>query len=280
VKDDHASSTALGVSIIRTVHQLIDELPHILEDPISPLLLSAEKIKAIESNPNRYQTAYAKGLRSHVVLRSRFAEDELRSSIESGVKQFISMGAGFDTFPFRQPDWAKGIQIIEIDHPASQKAKLDHFRSRKISFPNNLEFIPLDLEKSDISTSLSGSKIDWKQPIFMTCLGVLAYLSLDAVRNIFKSIGSMPTGSTLVLAFASRHSDGETIKETVTADRAAEHGEPWKTYFYEEELEREMIDHGFRQVTFLQPEDAADRYYKGRTDLPAPRRTRLCVGQV
>ena len=123
MREDHGSSTALGVSVIRTVHQIMDEMPHILEDPISPILLHESTIDRIRKEPGKHKSPAAQGLRSHVVLRSRYAEDELHDATNHGVKQFISLGSGYDTFPYRQPHWANNIRILEIDHPETQLEK-------------------------------------------------------------------------------------------------------------------------------------------------------------
>ena len=129
------------------MHQLIDEIPHILEDPVSPLLLDQEAIRRIETHPEVQRSLQARALRSHVVLRSRYAEDRLFIAFKAGIRQFVSLGAGYDTFCFRQPDWAHSMKIIEADHPATQFAKKKVLREKGIESPENLEFVPLDLEK-------------------------------------------------------------------------------------------------------------------------------------
>ena len=131
--NEQSSATALGVATIRAVHQLIDERPLILEDPVSPLLLDADARGEILEKPGRYRNAAALGLRSHVVLRSRYAEDEFHRAVGAGVRQLISLGAGYDTFAFRQQSWAHGVAIVEMDHPATQAAKQALFRGRGLS---------------------------------------------------------------------------------------------------------------------------------------------------
>jgi methyltransferase (TIGR00027 family) len=282
MKDNKASTTALGVSYIRAVHQKVDELPHILEDPVSPLLLDQDTLQKIEREPEGHSSPQARALRSHVVLRSRYAEDRLFSSFQSGVRQYISLGAGYDTFSCRQPEWARDLKIMEVDHPATQSAKIAHFQLKRIVFPENVEFLPLDLEKNTLWEALSHSTIDFSLPTFVSCLGVLAYLKYETVRSIFESIAGMPEGSSLVFAFAlnrteTPESGGE---QTSTAQRAAAHGEPWLTRFELGGLRKELIDCGFRKVSFLQTSEAAEQYYIGRKDLPAPRKIRLCEAVV
>ncbi len=97
-----------------------------------------------------------------------------------------------------------------------------------------------------------------------------------AVRMVLESAAHCPAGSSIVLAFASR----DTGRASEAAERAALHGEPWLTYFTTAEVERLLLQSGFSSVEFLLPETAARLYYAGRSDLPAPRKTRLCMATV
>jgi hypothetical protein len=47
-------------------------------------------------------------------MRSRFAEDCLRESAQMASGSSSSLGAGFDTFAYRQPKWAKGLRILRL----------------------------------------------------------------------------------------------------------------------------------------------------------------------
>jgi methyltransferase (TIGR00027 family) len=280
--EDQASTTALSVSVIRAVHQTLDELPHMLEDPVSLQLLNKETIQQISTESAKHGSARAKGLRSHIVLRSRYAEDRLYASYQSGIRQYISLGAGYDTFACRQPDWATNLKIIEIDHPATQSAKLKHFRNSGITFPKNTEFHSIDLEANGLRERLSQSTIDVSAPMFISCLGVLAYLRVETVEKIFRDIAEMPKGSRFVFAFAPyKREDADPQKGIEsTAQRAAAHGEPWLTRFKVDELGKRLVDCGFSKVAFLEPEEAWQQYYQSRKDLPAPKSIRLCEASV
>jgi methyltransferase (TIGR00027 family) len=193
------------------------------------------------------------------------------------VLQFINVGAGFDTFAFRQPMWARDLQIIEVDHPASQQAKLAYFANRGLSAPANTRFVPLDLEKDNLLTILGQNGVCLNKTAFFACLGVLAYLTPAAARKVMEGTARLPEGSSIVFAFAPKDSKR---KESKAAERAAQHGEPWLTYFTSNEMEGLLRASGFSSVTFLSPETAAALYYRGRSDLPAPRTTRMCVARV
>ena len=282
MQEDRSSDTALGVATIRAVHQLIDELPHLLDDPVSPLLLGDDALRRIREMPGQYESIRSRALRSHVVLRSRFAEDELARAAVSGIRQFISLGAGYDTFSFRQPDWARAFKIVEVDHPATQSAKIELMRRAGIKKPRNVEFVPLDLESGDLRASLAGSSLSLALPTFVACLGVLAYLRPETVCKTFQSIAGMAKGSEFVFAFAPNQGEGQRGNREfmTTAERAAAHGEPWLTRFGLEELKQELMKSGFGNVTFLSPTEAEECYYKGRQDLPAPKKARICHAVV
>ncbi len=119
MSDRNASSTALGTLYMRAVHQLLDAQSLILDDPAALTLLGEDTIRQIKKNQKHHRTLEARALRTHVVLRSRFTEDRLAEAVDRGIMQYVILGAGFDTFAFRQPLWAWNLKIFEIDQPAT-----------------------------------------------------------------------------------------------------------------------------------------------------------------
>src|ERR1019366_5126673 len=111
MNNQKASRTALGTAYLRAAHQLLDAAPKILDDPIAVRLLGEDASRKICESAERYQKPEAKALRSHVVLRSRFAEDRLAAAVQRGVSQYVILGAGFDTFALRQPQWANSLEV-------------------------------------------------------------------------------------------------------------------------------------------------------------------------
>lgn len=279
MRDNRASNTALGVTVVRAVHQLMDELPHILDDPVSPMLLSPDMIRRIRQDPDRHKLPRSRGLRSAVVLRSRYAEDELFAAVRSGVAQFINIGAGYDTFSCRQPTWPHDVRLLEVDHPATQQAKRKHFAAMRVAFPENVEFLPLDLETEDFAHGVRGTGIDPRCPAFVACLGVLTYLRPATVEKIFREVAGMARGTGMVFTIASRE-EQDTDDATSVEARAAAHGEPWLTRVDSAELKARLMECSFHRVSFLEPAEAAARYYVGRTDLQPPRRMRICLAVV
>src|SRR5262244_3851139 len=115
-----ASKTAIAPAVIRAAHQILDAHPKILDDPVAIGLVEGSSAAEIRAQAPDLQQPLKRLVRSSFVVRSRFAEDQLAEAVRAGVQQYVLLGAGLDTFAYRQPAWAQPLRIIEVDHPASQ----------------------------------------------------------------------------------------------------------------------------------------------------------------
>jgi methyltransferase (TIGR00027 family) len=280
----NSSRTALGVAALRAVHQLLDGDPKILEDPVAAHLLDAEVFQQIQTNPARVNEPLARGLRSHVVLRSRFAEERLEQAVRRGVGQCVILGAGFDTFAYRQPEWARSLRIYEVDHRATQADKRQRLHSAGIAIPANLEFVAIDFESVSLREGLRASTLKFSKPAFFSCLGVLVYLTREAADAVFQLVADFPAGSEIVFTFSlpdSSLSTNDAEHRAALAGMASSMGEPWQTHFEPEALVRDLHALGFGEVSFLSAEAADQKYFQGRSDgLRAPRRGGICSAIV
>ena len=283
IQERPASRTAIGVAVLRAMHELCDGSPKILSDPIIPLLLDDGVLQTAKANLEWLHASRTTALRSHVVLRSRYAEDCLREAVVCGVHQYVILGSGFDTFAYRQPAWAAPLRIFEVDHPASQRVKVERLRSSGIPLPPNLEFVSADFESASLRDILSLSSLDFRAPAFFSCLGVLVYLPKDSIEAIFQMVASFPKLSEIVFTFSQgdRSSDDRSGGNFSLADAAAAVGEPWRTYYDPDVLCRELSEIGFSQVSLLSPQEAKHLYYRDRSDgLPPPRRAAIARASV
>lgn len=243
-----ASTTALGVATLRAAHQLLDAPPKILDDPVVVRLLDPEVIARVQAHPERFAEPGVRRLLNHVVTRSRCAEDRLAEAVRRGVHQCIVLGAGFDTFAYRQPPWASALRIFEVDHPASQQAKLARLAAAGIHVPPNVEYVAIDFETTSLRDGLRHSTLDVRAPVFASWLGVMVYLTQAAIDAVFALIASFPPSSEIVFTFTPPPEPGA---PDGLATRAAEVGEPWLTRVEPDELARQLHAHGFARVEFL-----------------------------
>jgi len=276
--------TALRVAQLRAAHQLLDGEPKILHDPVVLRLLEHDAESQIRANAALLNVPWVLGLRSHVLLRSRYAEDRLADAAKRGVRQYVSLGAGFDTFAYRQPDWAHSLRIFEVDHPASQQAKRERVEKAGIPIPPNVVFAPIDFEHVSLRDGLASGGLDFNQPAFFSCLGVLVYLSEEAADGMFRCVGSLPASSEIVFTFS--------LPDASLGPREAEHratmsamvegmGEPWRTHFDPELLEQKLRSMGFCEFSVLTAEEAQGKYFQGRSDgLRASKRRHIASAVV
>ncbi len=276
MSDRQTSRTAFGTAYMRAAHQLLDAPPRILDDPIIVTLLGSQAIERISTNPETYQTPEQRGLRSHVVLRSRFAEDRLAVAVQRGVTQYVILGAGLDTFALRQPSWAERLRIFEVDHAGTQDAKKGLLKLAGIHIPGNVAFAAVDFEHETLRDGLVRHKVALEHATFFSWLGVTMYLNDAAIDSVLRIIAQFPAGSEVVLTFA--RADGP---PSPFESKSAEVGEQWLSHFTPETMEATLRACGFSNVEFLLPQEAEARYFRGSgSRLPVPRRTTIVSGRV
>ncbi|WP_224360289.1 class I SAM-dependent methyltransferase [Hyalangium versicolor] len=279
--DRSPSKTAAGVALLRAAHQLIDGEPKVLTDPIAAKLIEPTALAWLSTQPAELQMPASLALRSHVVTRSRFAEDRLQEAVARGVRQYVLLGAGLDSFAYRQPAWAAGLRIFEVDHPASQQEKQARLRNAGIVPPENLVWAGIDFERTSLREGLLQSGFDPHVPAFMSCLGVLVYLEEAAVHQVFTFVGSLPPSSEIVFTFTGTRQEVDQPALPALASRVESLGEPFRSHLFEEDLVPKLTGLGFSEVTVLTPEQSRERYFQGRSDrLPAPRRARIASARV
>ena len=272
MSDHKASRTAIGTAYLRAAHQLLDAQPRILNDPVALSLLGPGALQLIQNTANYYRTPESLALRTHVVLRSRFAEDRLAVAVLCGVTQYVILGAGFDTFALRQPSWAQALKIFEVDHSGTQTMKCSHLASAGLAIPDNVVFANIDFEHESLHDGLLRYHVSMDEPTFFSWLGVTMYLKEDAIDAVLRSVAMFPKGSEIVLTFAPPPGDSP----SPLAQIVASHGEPWVSYFEPDELEARLLGAGFSKVEFLSPAEAEARYFRQHPgDLPVPKRTHI-----
>jgi len=274
MSEPRPSTTALGVAMLRAAHQVIDDEPRVLVDPVVLSLLGPETAARIRERAESLRTAGACALRAHVVLRSRFAEERLRRAVERGVRQYVILGAGYDTFAYRQPGWAAALQVIEVDQPASQRAKRDRLDAAGIAVPPNARFAAIDFERQTLRKGLAASGVDLDAPVFLSCLGVLVYLTREAVVDLFRFVASLPAGSECAFTFGGRsgmNADGG----SPLAAMAAQVGEPFRSPLDLHEVRAILGSVGLGDPEVMTVTEQAEYLGDRRDGLSLPRRASI-----
>ncbi|HUJ14575.1 MAG TPA: class I SAM-dependent methyltransferase [Thermoanaerobaculia bacterium] len=263
MQNGRGSRTAERVAERRAAHQLLDA-PRVFEDPLALRILDPHVASQLAANPLEFESSLiAPYMRAALAVRSRFAEDSLRDAVLSrGIRQYVVLGAGFDTFAYRNP--FADLRVFEVDHPSTQAVKRERLAAADIAVPQNLTFVPIDFASSRLADVL---KLDG--PAFFSWLGVVPYLELDAIRETFRFVASLARGSELVFDYGSPRESLSFLARRVfdrLAERVAAAGEPFKSFFEPGELRRILREDGFSIVEDLTPDDLNRRYFDGRRD--------------
>jgi methyltransferase (TIGR00027 family) len=274
-----ASDTAALTAMLRAAHQLVDDEPRVVDDPIAISLVDGAARERIAARSEALLSPALMIPRAAVLLRTRYAEDLLAQAVAQGVNQFVILGAGLDTFAFRQPAFARRLQIYEVDHPATQAWKRERLGNAGIAVPINLHWAPIDFERQALGAGLQNAGFDGSKQAFFSWLGVTQYLTLPAIDATLRFVIALPSPSTIVLSFMLPNIDlpsEEAEAARAVAENAAKTGEPWLTRISPQDLVVRLTQLGFRKVVHLGPEEANARYVAGRRDgLHAPHVSQL-----
>jgi len=266
VKPDQPSTTAYRVAMRRAAHQLLDR-PVVLEDPIALRIVGPRGAAAIRENPRRFDSAFGRALRLFLVARSRCAEDALAHAVAAGVRQYVVLGAGLDTFAYRNPHPPERLRVFEVDMPATQAWKREMLGRTKIEPPASLTFVPVDFETQSLPEQLRAAGFRENEPAFFSWLGVTMYLTRDAVMGTLRYVAQRPAGSGVTFDYMTPPHKLPWLRRIgfhLVARRVAKAGEPWKTWFDAGQLALELRAMGFGQLEDLDGPGLNQRYFGGR----------------
>jgi methyltransferase (TIGR00027 family) len=259
------SRTALGVAVRRATHQLYDSHPLVLDDPIAVPILGETYRPMLEQAATSIHERFSLGMRAWLVARSRYAEDKLAQAVIKGIRQYVLLGAGLDTFAHRNPH--PSVRVFEVDHPATQQWKRNLLALSGLPEPSNLRYVPIDFERQSFTYEMQSSGLDLGAPIIFAWLGVVMYLSHSAFRATLDFIAALPTGSGVIMDYGlPRHAlpPSELESRDLLAARVESIGEPFQLFFTPEQMAAELT--AFQLVEDLDPEEINARYFFLRTD--------------
>lgn len=277
------SKTALRVALRRAAHQVHDAMPLVFNDPLAVRILGQEYSAEIDRTPGSDRRPFSAALRAFVVGRARLAEDVLAAAVrEREVRQYLVLGAGLDTFAYRNP--YADVRVFEVDHPATQAWKRQMLEAAAIVIPADAHLVPVDFENDSLLARLSASGFDAAAPTVTAWLGVVPYLTFEAFRATMRVLSGFPAGSQIVFDYAQPREalppQEQLMLDSLSA-RVAQAGEPFQLFFTPDRLARELESMGMRVVDDLDGAAMTTRYFAGRTDglLLRDKGGRLCVAE-
>jgi len=250
------SQTARGAAAYRAMHQT-HESAAIFHDPFAERILDDETRATLDEHAANPST---RGMRLFIVSRSRFSEEALAACVGRGAGQVVVLGAGLDTFSLRNP--FLHVRVFEVDFPATQAWKRQQLQSAGLAVPETLVFAPVDFERESLADGLARAGFRRDQPAFFQWLGVVPYLSSEAISSALAFIVSIPNAA-VVFDYTEpfeNHPPERRANLMATAERAAARGEPWLSFFNPSELAAVLRGRGFTDIEDVGFADLVNRY--------------------
>jgi methyltransferase (TIGR00027 family) len=256
----------LNVANERAVHQMLDN-PKIFEDPLALRVIGAEAESRLRLSLGEFQKPEDRAFRAAVIVRNRYAEDELARSIQRGVRQYVILGAGLDTFAYRNP--FPLLHVFEVDHPATQAWKHSCLEKAAIPIPASVTYVSVDFDRQVMTDVLRQSGFKSNELAFISFIGVVRYLSREVFISVLASIvSSIRVGSEVVFDFAppSQLQRLRELADEVIVNRSSRNNGFRPTYLDLAPLTRDLKRIGFADVQLFGPNKLNERYCKNRTD--------------
>lgn len=283
------SRTAIAAACYRAYHAQYDN-PKIFDDTLALQLISetefssfqAQMLGGFRASAPEFASSFpddastmafmmqAMATPALIFSRSRYTEDKLGEAVHEGVKQYIILGAGMDSFAFREPELMNHISVFELDLPATQAFKRRRLNELGWKEPANLQYVEADFTKETAAGILQRSVYDPKLPSFFNWLGVTYYLPKEAVYTTLQSVaGVAPPGSMIVFDYL----DSDILIPEKSSPRsqqilmlAEQVGEPIKAVFDPASLGQDLAGIGLYLAENLGPAEIQARYFADRSD--------------
>jgi len=257
-------NTAVRTALWRALHVLTDNKPYIIEDKIGYDLIKPED--GWQELPDM---KYTKRLRASIVARARFVEDLAKEQIEKGVKQYVLLGAGLDSFVQRNTEISSKIDIYEVDQSDTLAWKEEKLIANSYKISDNLHFVPVNFETSSWWDELLVKGFDIRQTTFVSCTGVTLYLTKDAIIDTLKKMTALASGSTIAIAFylpLEQLDEEDQPLMAMSIKGAAASGTPFMSFYPVDEIVKLAEEIGFKEIQTVSTKDMMERYFKNRAD--------------
>ncbi|MVU75793.1 SAM-dependent methyltransferase [Nocardia sp. ET3-3] len=246
-----ASRTALATAYARAYHQFSDE-PRIFTDPLAVRILGVspdqlDELGAATLDQPGSNDPRRRGRRYFLAARARYAEDVVARAVAAGSRQVVILGAGLDTFGYRNP--YPGVRVFEVDHPDTQAWKRGMLADSGIEIPDSVTFTPVDFETGTLAAGLDTAGFRRDEPAAFVWLGVVMYLTKDAIVDTLRFIAAQAEPVQVVADYLSPGTTAEEREELrKRAERLASLNEPFLSYLDPGELGELLRSIGFDAV--------------------------------
>ncbi|HVM84512.1 MAG TPA: class I SAM-dependent methyltransferase [Candidatus Binatia bacterium] len=273
--------TAVRVALWRALHLEVDAPPPVISDAVG--LQLAAPPEGWRDRPDMHPE-FTRVFRASIVARARFIEDLVAAESGRGVRQYVILGAGLDSFAQRRPEIASRMTVFEVDQPGPQAWKRQRLAELGLGVPDWLRFVPVDFEAGQSwKDRLQREGFDAQRPAVVVSTGVSMYLTKEANAAMLRAAAALAPGSTFAMTFLlpfERADPAERAGYEAAARGARTSGTPFISFFAPEEMLALARECGFKEARCISGGDLARRYFAERTDGLRPGSESLLVAET
>ncbi len=266
MKQDQSSQSAMGVALFRAIESTKPEDRRICYDPFARAFIPTVSyilVKLIVDS-GLYERM-GPGAVGFIVVRERYIDDYLKSTLAEGLDQVVLLGAGLDTRAYRIPGIEK-TRVFEIDYPATQQTKQNGLKKVINPLPEYVTFVPMDFNTQSLEERLPGSGYDEQAKTLFIWQGVTYFLEAKGVDSTLAFIANHSgPGSAVIFDYMyneifqdPNNSYGKALKR---ASRMS--GEEYMFGIDRGQEEAFLTQRGFQNVHNMTLEELKARYFTG-----------------
>jgi methyltransferase (TIGR00027 family) len=194
------------------------------------------------------------GMASFVAARHRLIDDLFLEAFESGVRQVVNLGCGFDGRLARFAEQFRQGRYFEVDHPDTFRLKSYMLQSLPDDrWKESTVRVPVDFERDDLGIKLRDAGFSSTEKTFVFWEGVTYYLQPMAVHGTLATLSKLlPSGSQIGFDYwnpeirLTRRSLPILSQHLIMRTSLQFLGEPLKTSFSQSQLALGLATHGFK----------------------------------
>ena len=267
--------TAQGVAKQRLIETIAGPEKSVINDPYADkFVIGSGVIKLMGHRLNVWLTSkLAPGFHEHLISRTRFIDDLIEKSAKEGIEQYVILGAGYDSRANRL-NLPPSLKIFEVDQPEVSDIKLSKLPK---DLPNleNITYVNVDFSYQSLSEQLLTAGFDQTKSTIFTLEGVSQYITKEAVSSTIQEL-SLITKDARSIFFMSYvdellNKDPEACfgkgypnpskKANLIQTLSAKVGEPWISFYRDEEVESILAENGYAIKENVTLEDLNSLYF-------------------
>ncbi len=128
------------------------------------------------------------GFHDYLIARTRHFDEYLLRGLSNGVEQVVILGAGYDSRAYRMDQLKPPVKVFEVDHPATQRDKVEKLKRILGEVPRHSVYVALDFNGHSSADVLFDQGYDNTLKTVFLMEGMSYYLKPETVDSLFAFI--------------------------------------------------------------------------------------------